>query len=84
MNAQVSQDQADFYQENGYVVIENFLDAEELEHWRHTTQDAVDQRLAVTSASMNNQNDPGCVLRAGVHAMSQAGGQPSGDARNHA
>lgn len=35
------QEQVDFYQENGFVVIEDFLNREELETWRTTIDDAV-------------------------------------------
>ncbi len=58
MNDTLDQGQIDFYQKNGYVVIENFLAPQELEHWRQTTQEAVDERLAATSAALNNQHDP--------------------------
>ena len=34
MNNELTQEQVDFYQENGYIVIENFLTPEELETWR--------------------------------------------------
>ena len=35
------QEQVDFYQENGFVIIEDFLNREELETWRTTIDDAV-------------------------------------------
>ncbi len=46
MNNTPTQEQISFFRDNGFLVIENFLDASELEHWRQVTQEAVDQRLA--------------------------------------
>jgi len=53
----LSAEQIAFYREHGFLVIENFLDAEELAHWQRTTQEAVDERLA-TKSGWNNQHDP--------------------------
>ncbi len=44
MNHEVTQDQIDFYQENGYVIIEDFLNAAELEAWRQFVGEAADGR----------------------------------------
>lgn len=44
MKNQLSSQQISHYQNNGYLVIEGFLDAEELEVWRRTTDEAVRQR----------------------------------------
>ena len=44
MNTEISKDQITFYQENGYVVIEDFLNAEELENWRNAVKEAVIER----------------------------------------
>lgn len=38
-------EQVQSFQENGFLVVENFLTPQELEHWRHTTDEAVAQRL---------------------------------------
>jgi len=54
----VTPEQVRSYQENGFLVIENFLDAEETTHWSRTTDEAVAQRLASTSPHLNNQGDP--------------------------
>jgi phytanoyl-CoA hydroxylase len=51
MKSHLSQEQIDFYQENGYVVIADFLDAGELEHWRASVSEALQQR--------NGQKMPG-------------------------
>ena len=58
MNNHLSPPQIEFYQENGFLVIEDFLDPHELAHWQHTTQEAVDQRLATTQGALSNQHDP--------------------------
>lgn len=50
-------EQIAFYRENGYLVIENFLDDDELAHWRGVTDDAVAQRLRERSG-FTNQGDP--------------------------
>ena len=47
MNYQVDQNQIKFYRENGFVVIEDFLSREELEHWRETVMNAVRNRKGV-------------------------------------
>ncbi|MFD0793115.1 phytanoyl-CoA dioxygenase family protein [Mucilaginibacter litoreus] len=44
MNTSINQAQIDFYQENGFVVIEDFLDPEELDQWRDTVMKAIAQR----------------------------------------
>jgi len=44
MNTDLSNEQIDFYRENGYVIVEDFLNAEELEHWRRTVTQAIQER----------------------------------------
>ena len=44
MNTDLTIEQIDFYQENGYIVIEDFLMPDELETWRRHVGDAVAQR----------------------------------------
>ena len=44
MRSQANQSEIDFYQENGYVVMEDFLTAEELETWRRHVGEAVANR----------------------------------------
>ncbi len=58
MNTKLTDEQITFYRENGFVVLEGFLEGEELRHWQKTTQEAVDQRLADVSTGLNNQGDP--------------------------
>lgn len=58
MKDQVTPEQTRSYQENGFLVIEGFLDADELALWSKTTDEAVTERLASTSAGLNNQSDP--------------------------
>ena len=57
MKDQLTPEQIASYQDNGFLVIENFLDAGELAHWSRTTDEAVAQRLA-SSQALNNQADP--------------------------
>jgi len=63
----VRPEQVSFYRENGYLVIEDFLAPQELEHWRAVTMEAVEQRLAATAKAdpqaniadtLSNQADP--------------------------
>lgn len=54
MRNELSGAQIASYRENGFLVIENFLDANELAHWQNTTQEAVDQRLAMTAAGVKS------------------------------
>ena len=44
MNHAITQDQIDFYQENGYVIIDDFLNADELEEWRESVGEAAANR----------------------------------------
>ena len=53
MRSELAQEQIDFYQKNGFVVIDNFLDSAELEHWRESVTEAVKER--------NGQKMPGKV-----------------------
>jgi phytanoyl-CoA hydroxylase len=59
MKTEVTPQQVAQYQDQGFIVIENFLDAAELEHWRNVTAEAVQVRLAETGPHiLNNQVDP--------------------------
>ncbi|MCW3060270.1 MAG: Protein involved in biosynthesis of mitomycin antibiotics/polyketide fumonisin [Capsulimonas sp.] len=55
MNTQVTPDQIAFYQENGYIVLENFLTPDDLERWRWATDESVAQRLASVNPELVNQ-----------------------------
>lgn len=44
MKTSVSQSQIDYYQENGFVIIEDFLAPDELDHWRETVMRAISNR----------------------------------------
>jgi len=44
MNTEINQSQVEFYQENGYVIISDFLNPEELEEWRSSVSEAVAER----------------------------------------
>ncbi len=57
MNCQVNESQVEFYQKNGFLVIEDFLPADELERWKAAVMNAVQQR--------NGQKMPGKDLKTG-------------------
>ena len=76
MRTELTEDQIIQYQRDGFLVVTDFLDAAELAHWQHTTQEAVDQRLE-TKNGYYNQQDPDayyaqvftqCVKLADTHA----------------
>lgn len=57
-----TQAEIDAYQQNGFVVIEDFLSTEELETWRQVTDEAVHQRLHAAKSDRwdltNRSDDP--------------------------
>lgn len=44
MKFQLKEEQITFYQQNGFLVVEDFLSAAELEHWRSAVMEAVTER----------------------------------------
>jgi phytanoyl-CoA hydroxylase len=56
MRYQVTQEQIDQYQRDGFIVIENFLDPQELERWRNDVDEAIEQRLATENATLTNKD----------------------------
>ncbi len=44
MKSEVSQEQIDYYQENGFVVIEDFLSNDEVDYWRNTLEEVITGR----------------------------------------
>ena len=44
MKTQLTQQQVSSYRENGFLVVDHFLEAEELENWRNWVDNAVEQR----------------------------------------
>jgi ectoine hydroxylase-related dioxygenase (phytanoyl-CoA dioxygenase family) len=44
MKTKVSKDQVKSFQKDGFLVIEDFLDQEELEHWRTSVKEALEER----------------------------------------
>jgi len=56
MKHKLTEDQVVSYNENGFLVIDGFLNGEELERWRRVTEEAV--ALRVGSDTLNNQSDP--------------------------
>ena len=57
MQHELTETQINFYRENGYLAIENFLDAEELAEWRRCTDESVEERLGNSVEFMTNQMD---------------------------
>ena len=47
MKNQLNNEQIQFYQNNGFIVIEDFLSPEELEHWRKAVTTAVEERAGI-------------------------------------
>lgn len=61
MKHQLSQTQIDQYQSQGFLVIEGFLDSQELADWREQVDEAVHQRLTAPKTEgwdLTNQADP--------------------------
>lgn len=58
MRNTISADQIKYYQENGYLVIEHFLNEGELDQWRQCTDEAVADRLGASVQVHTNQSDP--------------------------
>jgi phytanoyl-CoA hydroxylase len=56
MRSELTKQQIEYYRENGFLVIEGFMNAEELEEWRRCTGEAVEQRLR--STELHNQGSP--------------------------
>ncbi len=57
MNFELTPEQISDYQKNGFIVIEDFLSPDELEHWRTAVTEAVAER--------NGQKMPGKVVKVG-------------------
>ena len=57
MNTNLSQQQIDTYRENGYVLIDNFLDQTELLIWRDAVTEAIVER--------NGRKMPGSDIKVG-------------------
>ena len=47
MNNNLSNDQIDFFQSNGFIVIDDFLSPDELEYWRSTVMNGVKERKGI-------------------------------------
>lgn len=57
MKSELSKDQIEFYRENGYIIIEDFLDSVEVQHWRQSVEEALRER--------NGQKIPGKIVKVG-------------------
>ena len=53
MKHQLNEDQIQSYRANGFIVIENFLSTEELEHWRKAVTTAVEERAGIKIPGKN-------------------------------
>jgi len=58
MHNELTDQQIEFYRDNGFIVIENFLEPSELKEWRRCTDEAVAERLGNSIDFMTNQMDP--------------------------
>ena len=69
MQNELTESQINFYQENGFLVIENFLDAEELAEWRRCTDESVEERLGKFSRIYDEPDGCQTVLRPCLYTM---------------
>ena len=58
MRDELTDKQIEFYRTNGFIVVEDFLDPNELEEWRRCTDEAVAERLGEAIDFRTNQMDP--------------------------
>jgi ectoine hydroxylase-related dioxygenase (phytanoyl-CoA dioxygenase family) len=57
MKTRITKSQVKFYDDNGFILIEDWLTPSELQHWRRVTDEAVQQRLE-SRHGLNNQANP--------------------------
>ena len=57
MNTQVTNDQIEFYRENGFLVIEDFLPGSELSLWQEAVDEAVAQHVSRDDAFHNQKGE---------------------------
>ena len=76
MKTELTVQQIESYRAQGFIVIEGFLEPDELDHWREVTESAVRQRL-LSESGLSNQTDPTafyaqvftqCLRLADIHA----------------
>jgi len=53
MNNQLTEKQIQQYRENGFIVMENFLSPQELDHWRNSVNTAVEERAGIKIPGKN-------------------------------
>ncbi len=53
MKSELTQNQIESYQENGFLLVENFLNSDELAFWRKAVTEAIQQRNGRKFANMN-------------------------------
>ena len=62
MKNELTSEQIEFYRENGYIVIKDFLSPEELETWRRNVDDAVarrENRLLADGSELDDESEEG-------------------------
>ena len=60
MKTNLTKDQINYYQENGYIIIHEFLNNEELKLWSHAVDEAVNKRGKI---KLKNRNEPDLELK---------------------
>ena len=58
MRDELTDQQIEFYRENGYIIVENFLAPDELAEWQRCTDEAVAERLGNSIDFLTNQMNP--------------------------
>jgi len=56
MKTALTDEQIQSYRDDGFIVVGEFLDADELENWRRCTEEGIQERLKTTH--LQNQGDP--------------------------
>ena len=62
MKNELTEEQIDFYQDHGYIIIDGFLSPDELEVWRRHVDDAVAQRenrLLADGSELDDESQEG-------------------------
>ena len=60
MKTKLTKEQINYYQENGYIIIHEFLNNEELKLWSHAVDEAVNKRGKI---KLKNRNEPDLELK---------------------
>ena len=60
MKTNLTKEQINYYQENGYIIIHEFLNNEELKLWSYAVDEAVNKRGRI---KLKNRNEPDLELK---------------------